>query len=193
MLFRDRTEAGERLAEVLALYRHPSPLVLATSPSAIPIGAAVAKALGAPHDLLLARAIGPAEAVHPLGGVADPGVHVIQRPLCRMLGLAEGEIERMVTRELVRLAQQRQQLCGDRALPDLAGKSVILINDGLRCDGAARAAIRGARMLGAARVIVAAPIGIEEVIESLCADADEVVCVYAAEEWDAASSHYAHA
>ena len=145
LLFRDRTEAGERLAEVLALYRHPSPIVLALSREAIPIAAVVAEALGSPHDLLLPRAIGP----------------------------AKGETERMVS--------------------DLAGKSVILIDDALRSDGDARAAIRGARTLGAARVIVAAPIGIEEVIESLCADADEVVCVHAPEEWDAASSHYAHA
>src|SRR5262249_20235352 len=86
MKFRDCIEAGERLAEVLALYRHASPIVLAMSPSAIPVADVVADALAAPHDLLLARAIGPAEAVHPLGGVADPGVHVIKRALVRMLG-----------------------------------------------------------------------------------------------------------
>ena len=192
MKFRDPTEAGERLAEVLALYRHPSPIVLAMSRRAIPVAAVVADALAAPHDLLLARAIGPAEALHPLGGVADPGVHVLKRPLVRMLGLSEGETERMVTRELLRLAADRRELCRDRSLPNLAGKCVILIDDALASDGAARAAVRGARTLGAARVIVAAPVGVEEVIESLCADADEVVCVYAPEEWEPASSHHAN-
>jgi predicted phosphoribosyltransferase len=194
MRFADRTEAGDRLAEVLSLYRHARPIVLAISREAQEVAEAVGRDLGAPVDVLLAAAIGaPHRESRGLGAVADPGIHVLHRPVLRMLGMTETEIERLVTQALVQLSDERRRLCGVRPLPDLAGHTAILVDDGLASDSAARAAVRGARLLGATRVVVAAPIGFEAAIEALAGEADEVVCIETLEEVERVGAHYASA
>lgn len=192
MRFADRAEAGSRLAEVLALYRHERPVVLAMSRDAREVAEAVGRGLNAPVDLLLASPIGaPRRESRGLGAVADPGVHVLHRPVLRMLGMTETEIERLVTQAEVQLADERKRLCGLRPLPDLAGHTAILVDDGLTTEATARAAVRGARMLGASRVVVAAPIGFEAAIEALADEADEIVCVETIDPTERLDVHYA--
>ena len=192
MRFADRNEAGERLAEVLALYRHERPIVLALSREAQEVAEAVGRGLGAPVDVLLTAAIGaPHRESRGLGAVADPGIHVLHRPVLRMLGMSETEIERLVAQALWQLSDERRRLCGLRPLPDLTGHTAILVDDGLASESTARAAIRGARLLGASRVVVAAPIGFEAAIDELAGEADEVVCIETLEEVERVETHYA--
>ena len=157
--FRNRTDAGRRLAEKLAAYANrPDVLVLALPRGGVPVGFEVARALGAPLDVFLVRKLGvPGYEELAMGAVATGGVRVLNDEIVRGLGISEHEIDAAAARELQELARRQRLYRGDRPLPDIAGRTVILVDDGLATGATMRAAIQALRHQQPARIIVAVP------------------------------------
>src|SRR5438270_10369874 len=131
--FRNRNEAGRLLAEKLTAYANrPDLLVLALPRGGVPVAYEVARALGAPLDVFLVRKLGvPRYEELAMGAVATGGVRVLNDEIVRGLGISEHEIDAVVARELQELARRERLYRGDRPPPDVAGRTAILVDDGL--------------------------------------------------------------
>jgi predicted phosphoribosyltransferase len=157
--FRNRTDAGRQLAEKLAAYAHrPGVLVLALPRGGVPVGFEVARKLGAPLDVFLVRKLGvPGYEELAMGAVATGGVRVLNDEIVRGLGISEHEIDAAAARELQELARRQRLYRGDRPLPGIAGRTVILVDDGLATGATMRAAIAAVRQQQPTRIVVAVP------------------------------------
>src|SRR5881628_3118096 len=131
--FADRAHAGRVLAAELAAYAHrPDVIVLALPRGGVPVGYEVARALGAPLDVFVVRKLGvPGHEELAMGAIASGGVLVIDEQLVRLLGISDAEIQRAVASELRELERREAAYRGGRSPPELAGKTVILVDDGL--------------------------------------------------------------
>jgi predicted phosphoribosyltransferase len=191
--FRNRTDAGRQLAEKLAAYAdRPDVLVLALPRGGVPVGYEVARALGAPFDVFLVRKLGvPGYEELAMGAVATGGVRVLNDEIVRGLGISEHEIDAVVARELQELARRERLYRGDRPSPDVAARTVILVDDGLATGATMRAAIEAVRQQQPARIVVAAvPTASPDTCEGLKAEADEVICVMTPEPFFAVGHWY---
>jgi putative phosphoribosyl transferase len=176
--FRDRTEAGRLLAERLRAYAGRNDvLVLALPRGGVPVAYEVAKELGAPLDVFVVRKLGvPGHEELAMGAVASGGLIVLDEGLVRALGVPEAELRRVVERELRELERRDAAYRGRREPPDLQGKTVILVDDGLATGSTMRAAALAVRRLSPARVVVAVPVAAEETCDEFRDVVDEVVC-----------------
>jgi predicted phosphoribosyltransferase len=190
--FRNRTDAGRQLAEKLAAYAHrPGVLVLALPRGGVPVGFEVARELGAPLDVFLVRKLGvPGYEELAMGAVATGGVRVLNDEIVRGLGISEHQIDAAAARELQELAQRQRLYRGDRPLPDIAGRTVILVDDGLATGATMRAAIAAVRQQQPARIVVAVPTASPDTCEALKAEADDVVCAMTPEPFLAVGHWY---
>jgi predicted phosphoribosyltransferase len=190
--FRNRTDAGRQLAEKLAAYTHrPDVLVLALPRGGVPVGGEVARALGAPLDIFLVRKLGvPGYEELAMGAVATGSVRVLNDEIVRGLGISEHEIDAAVARELQELARRERLYRGDRPPPDVAGRTVILVDDGLATGATMRAAIRASRQQQPARIVVAVPTASADTSETLKTEADDVVCAMTPEPFFAVGHWY---
>jgi len=190
--FRNRTDAGRQLAERLAAYAdRPDVLVLALPRGGVPVGFEVARALGAPFDVFLVRKLGvPGYEELAMGAVATGGVRVLNDEIVRGLGILEREIDAVVARELQELARRERLYRGDRPPPDVAGRTVILVDDGLATGATMRAAIQALRQQHPARIVVAVPTASPDTCEALKAEADDVVCAMTPEPFLAVGHWY---
>jgi putative phosphoribosyl transferase len=175
--FRDRTEAGKVLAERLRTYAgHEDVVVLALPRGGVPVAHEVAKALGAPLGLFVVRKVGvPGHEELAMGAIASGGVLVLDDRLIQALGLGADDVERAVEAELREL-DRRETAYGSQDAPDLAGKTVILVDDGLATGATMRAAALAVRKLGPARVVVAVPVAAAETCDEFSDVVDEIVC-----------------
>jgi putative phosphoribosyl transferase len=175
--FRDRTEAGRQLAAELGEYRgRDDVVVLALPRGGVPVGAEVARALGAPLDVFLVRKIGlPGHEEFAMGAIASGGVVMINEHVVRTYGVSRQQIETAVERERGELERRERRYRGNNSLASLAGKSVILVDDGLATGSSMRAAVEAVRGLGPAQTIVAVPVAPAETCESLAGEVDRVV------------------
>jgi putative phosphoribosyl transferase len=193
MLFRDRTEAGAALASKLTRYRgQPSVRVLALPRGGVPVAFEVAQALHAPLDVFSVRKLGLPD--HPevaMGAIATGGVRVLNASLVQMLQIPDAVIEAIAAREQNELQRRERAYRGNLPPLDVRGRTVILVDDGLATGATMRAAVQAARKLGAARVVVAVPIGARETCEEFRAEADETVCAYTPEPFHAVGQWYA--
>jgi putative phosphoribosyl transferase len=177
-VFLNRRDAGSRLAESLRGLREENPLVIALPRGGIPVAFEVARALGAPLDMLVVRKLGaPGQPELGVGAVAEGGACVLNEALVSAFHLSPEDIRRLVERESEQVAQRVRQLRGSRPPISAEGRSVILVDDGLATGATARAAVKAIRQQGAVRVILAAPVGSPSTVRSLAAEVDEVVCV----------------
>ncbi|WP_043539378.1 phosphoribosyltransferase [Salinarimonas rosea] len=180
MMFKDRTEAGRRLAEALAAHRGEATIVLALPRGGVPVAAEVARALGAPLDLVMVRKIGaPGHPEYGIGAVvdgADPQV-VVDAATARMAGADATYLEETKSRELAEIERRRRAYLGDRRPLDVAGRTVIVVDDGVATGSTATAALRALKKAGAARRILAVPVAPIETVEALREEADEVVAL----------------
>lgn len=177
-VFRNRDEAGRLLAEALSQYRGADVLVLALPRGGVPIGYFVAKALDAPLDVFLARKLGAP--MHPelgMGALTEGGLRVLDPAIVRLVGATPAQIERVMEREEAELRRRIASYRGNRPLPEVKGKVVVLVDDGIATGGTARAALRDLRQRGPARLILAAPVSAQDSRHALLSDADEVVCL----------------
>ncbi|WP_405390781.1 phosphoribosyltransferase [Streptomyces sp. NBC_01102] len=178
MQFIDRTDAGRRLAGALGHLRARDPVVLGLPRGGVPVAFEVARALGAPLDVIVVRKLGVP--YHPelgFGAIGEGGVRVISDEIVRHAGVREKDlvsVERAEEAELLRRARTYRE--GRPRLP-LTGRAVVVVDDGIATGATARAACRVVRALGAAHVVLAVPVASPDVVERLRADVDEVVCL----------------
>src|SRR2546423_106546 len=167
--FRDRTEAGRHLAGLLREYAgRDDVIVLALPRGGVPVAYEVAQALGAPLDVFVVRKLGvPGHEELAMGAVATGGLLVLDEGLVRALGIPEEELRRVVEAELRELERREAEYRGDREPPDLAGKTVILVDDGLATGSTIRAAALPGRTLNPARVRGAGPAAAAETCDAV--------------------------
>jgi len=177
--FRDRVEAGQRLAEALRRYAgQDDVLVLALPRGGVPVAAELADALGAPLDLMLVRKLGtPGHEELALGAIASGGAIVFNDDLLAALGIARDTIDAIIERERKELARRDYAYRGARPPPEVAGKTVLLVDDGLATGATMRAAVQALRRQRPGRVVVAVPVAPPDTVERLRAEVDEVVAL----------------
>lgn len=193
MEFAHRAEAGRRLADRLTPYQgRPDVIVLGLPRGGVPVAFEVAHALGAPLDVFLVRKLGvPGHEELALGAIATGGVRVLNLDVVKALNLSESVIAAVTQEQQAELARRERAYRGDRPAPDLRGRIVILVDDGLATGSTMRAAIAAVRHSAPARVVVAVPTGAPSTCASLRAEADEVVCLLTPEPFRAVGLWYA--
>jgi erythromycin esterase-like protein/predicted phosphoribosyltransferase len=176
--FRNRTEAGRVLAELLRHYAgREDVIVLGLPRGGVPVAYEVARELGVPLDLYLVRKLGvPGHEEFAFGAIATGGVRVLNKELIEQLGLPTEWIDAIDAKERRELERREHAYRGDRPPPELAGRTVILVDDGLATGSTMLAALQAVRLDEPGRVVAAAPVAAPEVCETLRAAADEVVC-----------------
>jgi predicted phosphoribosyltransferase len=177
-VFRNRRDAGRRLAAELSDYADQSDvLVLALPRGGVPVAFEVARALHAPLDVFMVRKLGlPGYEELAMGAIATGGMRVLDEDLLRMLNVPLDTIERVTAIELCELERRERQYRGDRPPPDVRGHTVILIDDGLATGSTMRAAVAALRKEGAKKIVVAVPVAPPETCEALRAQVDDIVC-----------------
>ncbi|MGX1564215.1 phosphoribosyltransferase [Streptomyces sp. NPDC055506] len=183
MRFRDRRQAGRELAEKLRARQHegalPRPLVLALPRGGVAVASEVAAALDAPLDVLVVRKIGaPHQEEFGVGAMAGDEVPLLDEDALRHLGLREAALAPVIERERQELRRRERLYRQGRPAPDLRGRTVIVVDDGLATGSTARAALRSVRRQEPARVVLAAPVCSPEAAELMRAEADEVICLH---------------
>lgn len=176
--FRDRREAGQVLAEELASYRGMDDLVvLGLARGGVPVGWEVASHLGAPLDVFLVRKLGvPQWQELAMGAIAIGGGVVVNDSLIRNLGISDEQLAAAIERETEELQRREQAYRGGRPPIDIAGKTAILVDDGIATGASMRAAVRAVRAAEPAQVVVAVPVGPPSACRELAEEADDVVC-----------------
>lgn len=177
MRFRDRSEAGRMLAERLKDVRDESPVVLALPRGGVPVGYEIAMALGAPLEVVVVRKLGvPWRPELGMGAIAEEGAMYLNPEVVAYSDLSDEEVRKVTTEETHELARRVRLYRGERPLPDVRGRTAILVDDGLATGGTARAAARAVRALGPKRLVLAVPVAAEETAKKLAAEeVDEVV------------------
>jgi len=180
MMFRDRKDAGERLAALLLHLKDRSPVVLALPRGGVAIGSAVADILGAPLDVVLVRKIGvPWQPELALGAVADGGVPeiFIDEAMQEALAIPADYVREETARQLAELERRRQIYCADHPPVEVSGRTAIVVDDGIATGATMRVALRAVRRRGPSRLVLAAPVAAAETLAALAGEADETVCV----------------
>ncbi len=177
--FHDRTQAGRLLAARLTPYaRRDDVLVLALPRGGVPVGYEVARALEAPLDVYVVRKLGvPGQEELALGAIASGGVRVLNQDVVRAVGIDEGSIDAIAAREQAELARREALYRGDRQPPAVAGRTVVLVDDGLATGATMRAAVRALRQMVPRRLVVAVPTGAPETCAELEREVDELICL----------------
>jgi putative phosphoribosyl transferase len=181
--FSDRADAGRQLAERLAALRLEEPLVYALPRGGVPVAVEVARRLGAPLDLVLVRKIGtPGNPEVALGAIVEGATSqpVINEKVRRISGASDAYLDAARTKELAELERRRKLYLGDRPRMEPAGRTVIVIDDGLATGASMKAALLALRRGGCARIVVALPVAPIQALDDLSDLADEVVCLHPA-------------
>lgn len=197
-MFRNREEAGKRLAEELGRLFDDEPglappVVLALPRGGVPVAIEIARRLRAPMDLVMVRKIGvPMQPELAAGAVVDGDepVVVLNDEVVRQAGISEAEIAQARDRELKEIERRREgYLAGRRPLP-VKGRTAILVDDGIATGATMRAAVRALKRRGPERLIMAVPVGARDTIEALGREVDRVVCLEAPSMFGAVGAHY---
>jgi putative phosphoribosyl transferase len=177
-VYRDRTDAGQVLADELGGHQFDGePVVLGLPRGGVPVAAPIAERLGGHLDVMTVRKIGAPHHVElAIGAVASGELVVLNDDVIRQLGVRDRDIDRQTSVALRELAQQERRFRGDRPPPPLAGRTVVLVDDGLATGATMRAAVRAVRTAAPERVIVAVPVGPPDTCAELALLADELVC-----------------
>ena len=176
-MFKDRRDAGRRLAPLLASLADEQPVVVGLPRGGVPVAREVADALGAPLDVLTVRKLGaPWNPELAIGAVAEDETVVLNEALLRAEGVTGAQLDRELERERVELHRRMALYRGGRPMLDVRGRTVIVVDDGLATGLTALAAVRVLRRMGATRIVVAVPVGSREAVASLRLEADDVVC-----------------
>jgi predicted phosphoribosyltransferase len=186
-LFRDRREAGRLLAAKLAAYAdRPDALVLALPRGGVPVAHEVARALKAPLDVFVVRKLGvPGYEELAMGAIATGGVRVLNNEVVRRLGIPEHLIDAVARREMQELMRRERLYRGTRPPPDVKGRTVILVDDGLATGATMQAAVQAPRQQQPASIVVAVPTAAPDTCEQLKALADDVICAVTPEPFHA--------
>ncbi len=191
-LFRDRVDAGVQLAALLSRYaRDPNVVVLGLPRGGVPVAHQVARQLEVPLDVFVVRKLGvPGHKELAMGAIASGGVRVLNHDIVSAARISEVEIAQIADRELKELDRQQRTYRGEVPFPALAGRTVIVVDDGLATGSTMRAAVQSLRQMHPARIVVAAPVAASETCRSLAREADDVVCLSTPEPFHAVSAWY---
>jgi putative phosphoribosyl transferase len=178
MQFVDRRDAGKQLAAELADFAQDQPVVVALPRGGVPVAAELARALGAPLEILAVRKLGaPGNPELAVGAVAEDGTGVLDPRSAGQLGMTQAMLDETLARESDELKRRVERYRDGRAPIALAGRTVIVVDDGLATGMTDLAAVRALRKRGARRIMVAAPVGSGESVSMLAAEADRVICL----------------
>lgn len=177
--FKDRTQAGELLAERLAAYAGRSDVILLALPrGGVPVAFAISRKLNIPLDVLIVRKLGvPGHAEYAMGAVASGGIRVLQQNVLDALDIPSAAVEAITQRELHEIERREALYRDDRPTSSLRERIVILVDDGLATGATMLAAVQAVRQEEPARVIIAVPVAAPDTCEKLAAEADEVICL----------------
>lgn len=180
MKYRNRMDAGRRLAAKLIGRTFTRPMVLALPRGGVPVAREVARILDAPMEVFVARKVGaPAQPEFGIGAIAEGGVCVIDRGTVALLHLTEAGLNQLVEAEEQELERRVAGYRGDRPVPELGGRDVILVDDGLATGVTAQAALLALKEHNPLRIILAVPVCAPQTRDRLAPMADEVVCAVA--------------
>jgi putative phosphoribosyl transferase len=189
-MFHDRTDAGRQLAEALKGYEAFKPIILALPRGGIPIGFEVAKALHATLDVLVVRKIGvPWNPEFGVGAIA-PGVQIFDQPSLNALDLTPSDLKGIIEEEQLELHRRLQAYRGKADFPNISGKTVILIDDGLATGITIQAAIEAIKKLKPAQLILAVPVGPSDTVDRLSHLVDKLICLEIPSHFFAVGSFY---
>ena len=191
-LFTDRREAGQVLAGLLAAYRgRPDVVVLGLARGGLPVAVEVARSLDAPLDAFIVRKLGaPGHEEFAIGALASGGRVVINDDVIRGLHITPRQLREIIDRESAELIRREAAYRGGRTPLDVAGKTVILVDDGIATGSTMQAAIASLRQRQVERIVVATPVAAPSVLEILRQLADEVVCAMTPEDFRGVGQWY---
>jgi putative phosphoribosyl transferase len=193
MPFADRKDAGQQLAKALAHYKDKQPVVLALPRGGVPVAAEIAVALAAPLDLILVRKIGaPFQPELAMGAVVDGAkpMTVRNEEVISLCGVSESEFNAVRDQELAEIERRRKRYLGDRPHPQISGRTVIVVDDGVATGATTRAALRATRMRNPGRLVLAVPVAPTDSLQALRGEADDIVCLEDYEEFGAIGLFY---
>jgi putative phosphoribosyl transferase len=193
MRFRARHEAGQRLATRLSVYKDQHPVILALPRGGLPVGAVIAEALGAPLDLILVRKIGvPWHEELAMGAVAGGAAPIVIRneDVIGMTGVSASDFERVCAGQLAEIERRRKLYLGSRTRAEIAGRTAIVVDDGIATGATMRAALQATRARAPAKLVLAVPVGPPDTIADLRGEADEVICLEEHFFFGAIGMHY---
>lgn len=190
--YRDRREAGRILASALSAYAgRPDVLILGLPRGGVPVAYEVASALNAPLDVFLVRKLGvPGHQELAFGAIATGGVRLLNQDVVYGLGISEEIIDEVAAEESAELERREREYRGDRPAPEVRGKTVILVDDGLATGASMRAAVAAVRKGGPARIVAAVPVGAEATCRALRDEVDELACPRRPEQFHAVGLWY---
>jgi putative phosphoribosyl transferase len=174
--YANRREAGRLLASRLASLRTRSPIVLALPRGGVPVGAEIARALGAPLDVIVVRKLGvPFQPELGMGAVGEGGVRVVDEEIVAATHVTPGEFATVEERERVEVERRSRRYRGGRPMVSIEGQTVVVVDDGIATGGTVRAALKVARAHGAREVVLAVPVAPPDTLRALASDADDIV------------------
>lgn len=190
--YRDRVDAGQRLAEALTSYADvPDVLVLGLPRGGVPVAFEVARTLGADFDVFVVRKLGvPGQEELAMGAIASGGIQVLNDDVVDMLRLPQEVIDRVAEKERAELERREVLYRGDRPPLNATGRTIILVDDGLATGSTMRAAVASIRAQSPSRLIVAVPVAAAETCEMLRSEVDEIVCLATPEPFQAVGLWY---
>lgn len=192
-MFTDRTDAGVRLAEALVALGLTDPVVLALPRGGVPVALPVARALGAPLDLLMVRKLGmPGNPELAAGAVVNGAGHdvVFNRQLLRSMGLREEDFAAAISQKLSEIEARRKLYLEGRAPVSLKGHSVIVVDDGIATGATVKAALKALQRRDTGLIILAIPVAPRDTLDELASLADKVVCLEVPSSFYAVGAHY---
>jgi putative phosphoribosyl transferase len=192
MYFRDRVDAGRQLAQKLSDYRgRPDLLVLALPRGGVPVGFEVARELGALLDVFMVRKLGvPGHAELAMGALASGGTRVLNRDVVDTLHIPDQVINEVAAKEVAELERRERAYRGDRPAPEISGKTVVLVDDGLATGSTMRAAAMALRQRSPARLVVGVPVAAPQICDEFRDQVDEIVCAITPEPFYAVGLWY---
>jgi predicted phosphoribosyltransferase len=191
-IFRDRIEAGRQLAALLARYANrPDVMVLALPRGGVPVGFEVAKSLNAPLDIFVVRKLGlPGDEELAMGAVASGNVRVLNEEIVRSFAVSDAVLNAVTEKEKTELRRRELSYRGDAPAPDPAGRTILVVDDGIATGSTMRAAVAALRRQHPSRVVVAVPVAPPSTCQELERTADEVVSVMTPEPFYAVGQWY---
>ncbi len=176
--FANRAHAGRLLATALAPWRASNPIVLALPRGGVPVAVPIAEALGAQLDVLVVRKLGvPSNPEFGMGAIVEDGTIVLEPSVVTMVGLDETTVKRISEDESREARRRVERYRAGHPLPSVAGRTVILVDDGVATGGTARAAARAVRRAGAKKVVLAVPVAAAESVVRLETEVDDLVAL----------------
>jgi predicted phosphoribosyltransferase len=193
MRFRNREQAGQKLAQALTGYEGQPVVVLALPRGGVPVAAEVAAVLDAPLDLVLVRKIGvPQQPELAMGAVVDGDTPLVVRneDVIQLAGISEPEFKSVCDNELTEIERRRRHYLGERPRADIADRVAIIVDDGVATGATTRAALRATRMRKPKKLVLAVPVAPTDTLAALRQEADEVVCLEDHEFFGAIGFYY---